>query len=77
MQIYLVIIVVYYFACNIFSGEVKCLLLQLLRGVAYLHDNWVLHRDLKTKNLLLTQTGILKVYTGKICPHFRANSKLG
>ncbi|PSN56636.1 Cyclin-dependent kinase 11B [Blattella germanica] len=41
--------------------EVKCLMLQLLRAVAHLHDNWILHRDLKTSNLLLSNRGILKV----------------
>ena len=35
-------------------GEVKCLMMQLLRAVAHLHDNWILHRDLKTSNLLLS-----------------------
>jgi serine/threonine protein kinase len=33
-------------------AEVKTLMLQLLRGVEHIHDNWVLHRDLKTSNLL-------------------------
>jgi len=42
-------------------GEVKTLLLQLLRGVHHLHDNWILHRDLKTSNLLLNHRGILKI----------------
>jgi cell division cycle 2-like protein len=42
-------------------GEVKCLLKQLLAAVAHLHDNWILHRDLKTSNLLLSHNGILKV----------------
>lgn len=41
--------------------EVKCLMIQLLRAVAHLHDNWILHRDLKTSNLLLSHKGILKV----------------
>ena len=27
-------------------GEVKTLMLQLLSAIAFLHDNWVLHRDL-------------------------------
>ncbi|GJP49655.1 hypothetical protein CLOM_g8838 [Closterium sp. NIES-68] len=42
-------------------SEVKCLMLQLLSGVAYMHDNWVLHRDLKTSNLLLNNRGELKI----------------
>ncbi|KAM7309679.1 cyclin-dependent kinase 11B isoform X2 [Ixodes scapularis] len=42
-------------------GEVKTLMLQLLKAVAHLHDNWILHRDLKTSNLLLSHKGILKV----------------
>lgn len=35
------------------QAEVKCLMIQLLEGVKYMHDNWILHRDLKTSNLLL------------------------
>ena len=42
-------------------GEVKTLMLQLLSAVAHLHDNWILHRDLKTSNLLFSHKGILKV----------------
>lgn len=42
-------------------AEVKCLLQQLLRGVAYLHENWVIHRDLKTSNILYTNRGELKI----------------
>ena len=34
-------------------AEIKCLMLQLLKAVSYLHDNDVLHRDLKLSNLLL------------------------
>lgn len=42
-------------------SEVKRLLLQLASGVTYLHDNWILHRDLKTSNLLLNNRGQLKI----------------
>ncbi|XXQ37585.1 leucine--tRNA ligase [Plasmodiophora brassicae] len=43
------------------QSEVKCLLQQLLRGVAYLHSHWIIHRDLKTSNLLLDHHGVLKI----------------
>jgi len=43
------------------AGEVKTLMIQLLRGVNHLHDNWILHRDIKASNLLLSHKGILKI----------------
>ncbi|KKO99873.1 CMGC/CDK protein kinase [Trichoderma harzianum] len=43
------------------SSEVKRLLLQLTSGVSYLHQNYILHRDLKTSNLLLSNRGLLKI----------------
>ncbi|CAF0867455.1 unnamed protein product [Adineta ricciae] len=42
-------------------SEVKTLMYQLLAGVNHLHDNWIIHRDLKTSNLLLSNKGILKI----------------
>lgn len=42
-------------------AQVKCLMLQLLSGMHYLHDNWVIHRDLKTSNLLYGNDGALKI----------------
>ncbi|GAW79802.1 cdc2-related protein kinase 1 [Plasmodium gonderi] len=42
-------------------SELKCLLKQLLSGVDYLHTNWVMHRDLKTTNLLYSNKGVLKI----------------
>ncbi|KAF6148953.1 hypothetical protein GIB67_026698 [Kingdonia uniflora] len=43
------------------QSEVKCLMLQLLEGVNHLHENWVIHRDLKTSNILLNNRGELKI----------------
>lgn len=43
------------------ASEVKSLMLQLLRGVAHVHDNWLMHRDLKPANLLLGADGVLKI----------------
>ena len=31
------------------TSEVKCLMWQLLSGVAHMHENWIIHRDLKTR----------------------------
>jgi len=40
---------------------VKRMMLQLLRGVAYLHSRRVLHRDLKPQNLLINKRAELKI----------------
>ncbi|WKX96300.1 hypothetical protein Q1695_012612 [Nippostrongylus brasiliensis] len=42
-------------------GEQKTLMRQLLSGLKHLHDNWILHRDLKTSNLLFSHKGVLKI----------------
>lgn len=42
-------------------SEVKTLLLQLGSAVEFLHDNWILHRDLKTSNILLNNRGEIKL----------------
>jgi len=43
------------------QSEIKCLLQQILSAIAYLHSNWIIHRDLKTSNLLMNNQGELKV----------------
>ncbi|KAK3896937.1 hypothetical protein C8A05DRAFT_20202 [Staphylotrichum tortipilum] len=43
------------------ASEVKTLLQQLASGVSYLHEHWILHRDLKTSNILLNNRGRLKI----------------
>ncbi|THH03003.1 hypothetical protein EW145_g6612 [Phellinidium pouzarii] len=43
------------------QSETKTLMLQLLSAVAHCHQNWILHRDLKTSNLLMNNRGTIKV----------------
>ncbi|XP_065057555.1 cyclin-dependent kinase 10-like [Rhopilema esculentum] len=43
------------------ESQIKCLMLQLLKGVEHLHFRYIIHRDLKVSNLLLTNKGILKI----------------
>ncbi|KAI9009143.1 kinase-like domain-containing protein [Hyaloraphidium curvatum] len=43
------------------QSEVKTVMLQLLSAVRHLHDNWIIHRDLKTSNLLMNNRGMIKV----------------
>jgi serine/threonine protein kinase len=42
-------------------GDIKCLMIQLLKSVNYLHNNFILHRDLKLSNILLNRKGMLKL----------------
>eukprot|EP00118_Oscarella_pearsei_P009582 m.55817 g.55817 ORF g.55817 m.55817 type:complete len:402 (+) comp34503_c0_seq3:81-1286(+) len=43
------------------EAEVKCIMLQVFSGIAYLHNHCIIHRDLKVSNLLLTDDGCVKV----------------
>ncbi|KAK9453550.1 kinase-like domain-containing protein [Dipodascopsis uninucleata] len=40
---------------------IKSFMHQLLEGIAFCHDNRVLHRDLKPQNLLINSKGVLKI----------------
>lgn len=42
-------------------SEVKTLMLQLGSAVEFLHEHWILHRDLKTSNILMNNRGEIKL----------------
>lgn len=43
------------------ESQVKCIMLQIFKGLQYLHNKFIVHRDLKVSNLLLTDRGIIKI----------------
>ena len=43
------------------DADKLCLFKQVVRGVAYLHENGIAHRDIKLENLLLTEEGHVKI----------------
>ncbi|KKK23061.1 hypothetical protein AOCH_005451 [Aspergillus ochraceoroseus] len=42
-------------------SETKTLLLQITAGLDFLHSQWIMHRDLKTSNLLMSNRGEIKI----------------
>ncbi|KAI3994797.1 hypothetical protein MKX01_037348 [Papaver californicum] len=43
------------------ESQVKCYMQQLLRGLDHCHSRGVLHRDIKGSNLLIDNSGVLKI----------------
>lgn len=43
------------------ESQVKCIMLQVFDGLKYLHDNFIVHRDLKVSNLLMDFKGDVKL----------------
>ncbi|KAJ4328027.1 serine/threonine protein kinase, CMGC, CDC2/CDK sub [Fusarium piperis] len=50
--------------------QIKCYMLQLLEGLRYLHDNNILHRDMKAANLLISNKGILQIADFGLARHY-------
>jgi cyclin-dependent kinase 8/11 len=43
------------------AKTIKSIMFQLLKGLLYLHRNWVMHRDLKPANIMVTRDGEVKI----------------
>ena len=43
------------------ESQVKRIMLDLLKGIEHLHQRNIVHRDLKTSNLLYSNEGYLKI----------------
>ncbi|GJS81057.1 probable serine/threonine-protein kinase [Tanacetum coccineum] len=55
--------------------QVKCYMNQLLSGLEHCHNRHVLHRDIKGSNLLLDNTGSLKIADFGLASFFDPNHK--
>ncbi|XXQ36151.1 Cyclin-dependent kinase 2 like protein [Plasmodiophora brassicae] len=69
-------------SCRITPPVIKCYFKQIVTGIEYLHENGLLHRDIKCSNILINNYGIVKLgdfglarpvrsdaepYTDKVC----------
>ncbi|OAQ85407.1 CMGC/CDK protein kinase [Purpureocillium lilacinum] len=50
--------------------QIKCYMKQLLKGLSYLHENHILHRDMKAANLLISNQGILQIADFGLARHY-------
>lgn len=47
--------------------QIKCYTRQILNGLAYIHANRVMHRDLKSENILVSNAGNIKIADFGLC----------
>lgn len=52
------------------EAHIKCYIQQLLRGLKYLHNSHILHRDMKAANLLINNRGILQIADFGLARHY-------
>lgn len=57
-------------------AHIKSYILMTLKGLEYLHKNWILHRDLKPNNLLLDRNNILKIADFGLARTFGSPSRI-
>ncbi|KAF2736986.1 Pkinase-domain-containing protein [Polyplosphaeria fusca] len=55
---------------NFTVPQIKCYMLQLFKGLRYLHDNNILHRDMKAANLLINNRGRLQIADFGLARHY-------
>lgn len=57
-------------------AHIKSYILMTLKGLEYLHKNYILHRDLKPNNLLLDRNNILKIADFGLARSFGSASRI-
>lgn len=62
--------------CTLTLSHMKSFALQLLRALHYTHSKNVLHRDLKTANILVTSGGVLKIADWGLAREWKGQGRL-
>ncbi|KAL6507357.1 hypothetical protein OROGR_023552 [Orobanche gracilis] len=57
------------------ESQIKCYMRQLLSGIEHCHTRGILHRDIKTSNILINNQGILKIADFGLANFMRPKNK--
>lgn len=49
------------FYVNVRFVQIKCYMMQLLKGIDHCHSRGIIHRDIKSSNILVNNEGVLKI----------------
>lgn len=56
------------------QGQIKSIMYQLLDGISVIHENRIEHRDLKPQNVLITDSGLVKIADFGLARLYKPNS---